>query len=251
MKTSFSVVLPIHDEEDLLPYSLPSILRLNPTELILIFDRCTDGSVQLALNIVKAHNYSGKTRTMLISKKFKSRIFQLAGVRRRGYALAKNNIILSTGADIILDSEMNCSRTILEDNRIALISLGCMDYPVSPRNLIGNLVSHIMNKLGHPRFYGPFLFKRDKYLEVSETEEIGIISEDAPLWLALLEKYEMKVLPAKCLHLRQDETRSRNYARGRDYWRVAKRNVLFAFASSLLMLRPSLMVGYIHERLKQ
>lgn len=247
---NFSVVLPIHNEEDFLHYSLPSILKLKPNELILIFDRCTDKSIELALRIVKAYNYSSKTRTIFITEKFKSRIFQLAGVRRRGYALAKNNIILSTGADIILDSTCTQAPTVFADDRIALISLGCMDYPVSPRNLIGNLVSHIMNKLGHPRFYGPFLFKRDKYLKVSKNEKIGIISEDAPLWLALLQKYEMKVLSAKCLHLRQDETHSRNYARGRDYWRVAKRNVLFALASSLLMLRPSLMAGYIHERLR-
>jgi len=249
MMTTFSVVLPVHNEEAFLPYSLPSILRLNPTELILIFDRCTDRSVQLAISIVKACNYSGETRTVFISEKLSSRLFQLAGIRRRGYALAKTNIILSTGADIILDSEVHQAPIVFADDRIALVSLGCMDYPVSPRNLIGNLVSHIMNKLGHPRFYGPFLFKRDKWLEVSNTEKIGIISEDAPLWLALLQKYKMKIHHAKCLHLRQDETHSRNYARGRDYWRVAKRNVLFALASSLLMLRPSLLAGYLHERL--
>lgn len=248
MKTSFSAVLPIHDEEDLIPYSLPSILRLKPSELILLFDRCTDASVRVAHRIVEAYNYSSKTRIVTV-KKLSTEMFQLAGVRRRGYVLAKNNIILSTAADIILDSKMYLSPTLLDGDGTALVSLGCMDYPVSPRNLIGNLVSHIMTRLGHPRFYGPFLFKRDKWLEVSKNEKIGIISEDAPLWLALLKKYKMKVHSAKCLHLRQDETRSRNYTRGRDYWRVAKRNVLFALASSLLMLRPSLLAGYLHERL--
>ena len=76
-----------------------------------------------------------------------------------------------------------------------------------------------------------------------------MVAEDAPLWLALLQKYKMGFQSSRCLHLRQDESKDRNYARGRDYWRVAKRNLLFALASSIFMLRPSLLAGYLHERL--
>lgn len=248
MKTNFSVVLPVHNEEAFLPYSLPSILHLNPSELILLFDRCTDKSVELALRIIEERKYSGEMRTVFVQK-LSEHQFQLIGVRRRGYALATNELILSTGADIILDTKIRCSLKLFKDARVALVSLGCLDYPVSPRNLIGNLMGILMNKIKHPRFYGPFIFKRDKWLEVSESENLGIVSEDAPLWLALLKKYKMKSVSARCLHLRQDESHWRNYMRGRDYWRVAKRNLLFALASSIFMLRPSLLAGYLHERL--
>jgi len=48
----FSVVLAIHNGEKYLPYSLPSIDNMLPEEVILVFDRCTDKSLEVATEIV-------------------------------------------------------------------------------------------------------------------------------------------------------------------------------------------------------
>ena len=52
----FSVVMLIHNEEKLLSYSLPSIYRLDPSEVVLIFDNCSDES-ELVLFISILHYF--------------------------------------------------------------------------------------------------------------------------------------------------------------------------------------------------
>ena len=49
----FSVIVPIHNEEEFLPYSLPSVYALNPEEVLLLFDRCSDKSANVASKISK------------------------------------------------------------------------------------------------------------------------------------------------------------------------------------------------------
>lgn len=241
----FSVVLPVHDEEVYLPYSLPSIFALEPSELVVVFDRCRDHSVEVVDDLVRQAGFEpARVKYVEVSERFDG--FQLNGVRRRGYEVAENNVILATGADIILDHTCMRALDFLEEQNVALVSLGCLDYPVSPRNLVGNLAQKFMANIRAPRFYGPFFFKRNLLRNLTEVS--GFISEDAPLWLALLDKFEMRFVHCCCLHLRGDESWQRNYWRGRDYWRVARRNPVFALASSVLMFRPSLMVGYLHER---
>ena len=60
-KTNFSVITPIHNEAEYLPYSLPTIYRLNPDEVILIFDRCTDESRKVSEEIAEEMGFTHRT----------------------------------------------------------------------------------------------------------------------------------------------------------------------------------------------
>lgn len=251
---NFSVVLPIHNDDVYLPFSLPSVFALNPNDVVLLFDRCTDESYKIAYQLVDLYGFERQTHFIELPKKL-GKNFPLTLVRRRGYALAKNNIILSTATDIILDCNVEKGFKLLSlSPNVAIISLGCFDYPISPRNFLGNIAQKFMMFAKHPRFYGPFWFKRDKWLETNEqaeAQERDAISEDAPLWLSLLQKGKMCHVKSKCIHLRANESFERNYHRGRDYWKVARCGWLFALASSIVMIRPSLAVGYAHARLNE
>jgi glycosyltransferase involved in cell wall biosynthesis len=43
----FSVIMPIHNEEHNLHFSLPSLFRINPDEVVFVMDNCIDGSREL------------------------------------------------------------------------------------------------------------------------------------------------------------------------------------------------------------
>ena len=58
--SDFSVVMPIHNESELLKLSLPAVYRLDPAETILIFDDCTDDSYDVAVDIARRMNFFEK-----------------------------------------------------------------------------------------------------------------------------------------------------------------------------------------------
>lgn len=247
MKTKFSVVVPIHNEEEYLPHSLPSILQLVPDEVILLLDRCTDNSITVACSTYLKHRKENTQLRVIEVNEPCDWKFRLAYLFRKGYGLASNNIILVTAADIILDKKILEALVLLQKEDVALVSLGCVDYPSTYRSLISSFLHKVMLT---PRFYGPYFFKRNKWLETEDQNSVSHIeiAEDAHLWLSLLTKYHMAVLSCRCYHLREKESVKRNYAKGRDYWRVAHRPLWFALATAIIMLRPSLFIGYLRAR---
>lgn len=241
------MVIPIHNEEANLVYSLPSVLKLNPAETILIFDRCTDNSVGVAEAIVDRFNVGAKVKHFFIRYRcdWANRV---AFVRRKGFLAASNNIVLSTDADIILDPQTRWGARMFRNRCVALVKLGCCDYPLNIHGLLASFAAK-----WHTRFFGPYFFRRDLWLETEDQDMVKTVEmgEEAHLWLSLLKTYKARFLPTKTLHLRPREMHDRNFLKGRYYWRVVKQNVLVTLLTAYVMLRPSLMAGYIYERLKR
>ena len=105
--TCFSVVMPIHNEADLLKLSLPSIFKLEPTETILLFDNCTDDSYDVAVEMAKRANFFEKTVFRTVSKDEGAQFsFRPTFLRRLGYAMAKCGKVLKTDADLVLDPKI-------------------------------------------------------------------------------------------------------------------------------------------------
>ena len=104
---SFSVVMPIHNERKFLLYSLPSIIRLDPNEIVLIFDRCDDDSFIVAKNIIKQLNFSNRVvyKTVLEDTP-KEWVFRVAWLRRMAFLSCKNDWILNTDSDIVLNPKI-------------------------------------------------------------------------------------------------------------------------------------------------
>lgn len=246
-RASFSVVMPIHNEARLLPYSLPSVFGLNPDEVILIFDRCTDGSISLSKKITAYYNALRRTKVIEASENcdWKCRI---AYLRRLGYKIAKNDIILTTDADIILDSQI--TDHILSINGIMLVVFERIDYPLTYQNIIIRLLQRLPSSTLYRKFTGIYVFSKRAWLETEDLDEVKNIerAEDTHLQLAISKKYPTKFVLTKTYHLRPKETSKEHYRRGKLYWQVAHRPMWLTILSAVILLRPSQIRGYIHER---
>jgi len=75
---TISVVMPVHNEEKYLPYSLASLLRCPIDELVIVLDRCTDRSTIITERFAKIAPYNVK----LIQKNSRKWKYQSAKVLR-------------------------------------------------------------------------------------------------------------------------------------------------------------------------
>jgi cellulose synthase/poly-beta-1,6-N-acetylglucosamine synthase-like glycosyltransferase len=60
--------MPVHNEEVMLRFSLPSIYDLNPDEVILILDKCTDNSKNITKKISKFYHKNKITKVVEINE---------------------------------------------------------------------------------------------------------------------------------------------------------------------------------------
>ena len=250
--TNFSAILPIHNEERNLPFSLPSIYGLNPNETILLFDRCTDHSVKTAQAITEHYGMSDRTKIVFVNEEseWKNRH---AYVSRIGYSMARNDLLLDTAADIILDFKILKYFPLIEKTNVAFISFLYIDYPISFRNLLKRLLVGIgLVPPSHKQKWlaGPHIFSKKAWLETEDQNSVKNVvrAHDTHLHCALLTKYSSRCIKTKTFHLRPRESSSMHYLRGQLYWTVAKRSFLLTLLSALFFLRLKLIKGYIHAR---
>lgn len=244
---SFSIVLPVHNEENLLKYTLPSVYRLKPGEVIIIFDRCSDNSVLLSKKIEK--KFSGESFTKFIelndsSPEWSSRI---AFLRNYGNNISSNDIILTTDADIVLDEKITEYIKLISEKGIAFISLSFYDYPYTIQCFTRRLFSTLTPAKSYAGLY-IFSKKAWKETEDIEKEKKIIRSEDTLLRLSIQTKYKTIFRNTSSFHLRPMENKNRHYLKGIDYWEIVHESFLKIFLHSILNFRPATMAGYIHAR---
>jgi len=255
MTSNFSVVMPIHNEQENLVYSLPSVFKLNPTETLLLFDRCSDSSVETAWSITKKFDMTKKTLFVFPIKESNWK-YRHAFMSREGYSMAQNNLILATAADIILDPTIKNYFRLVATSNIAFISFLHLDYPISFRNLLKRLLVGIgLLPPSHKERWlaGPYIFSKKAWLETEDQETVKKVvrAHDTHLHKAILTKYSSRCIVTKTFHLRPRESNQMHYLRGQLYWNVAKRSFLLTLLSALFYLRLGLIKGYIHARMKQ
>ncbi len=248
MKMSFSVVVPIHNEEEYLPYSLPSIYRLDPSEVVLIFDRCTDKSLEIAKGIAKTMGYFQRTKFVKLDEPSTGWVFRKAFLRRYGYKLTENDVILNVDADFYLDQSIRNYLQRIGKNDVGIVSFGYLDKPYSIRSFIKRLITIFFPFKG---FAGLFAFSKRAWLD-AESEESAkkiVLSEDSHLCINIMKKYRKEFINTKSLHLRSNENTRRHYMRGIAYWKtVHETSTLRIFLHSIIMLRPGVLAGYLHTK---
>jgi len=246
----FSVVMPIHNEEEFLPYSLPSIFLLKPDEVILIFDRCTDRSTNIAKKIAEKFDYSKRTKFIELNEPSPEWKFRVAFLRRYGFKTAKNNILLNTDADTILDKKISKYLPIIGRNGIALISFSRKTYPPTFQTFIAKLVTILIPKIG---FTGIYAFSKKAWLETENQNSVKNIirAEDTHLYLSISKKYKTKFIKTSTLHLRPEEKANRHFIKGVINWNVRRYPFWRAIISSIIYLRPLMLAGYLHARLRR
>ncbi len=244
----FSVIMPIHNEEKFLPFSLPSVYKIMPSEIILIFDNCTDRSKEVAKRIVQKYDPSQLiTRCVDNPPKITDYTFRIAYVKRLGMSLASCNTVLVVDADTILNSNiLKCLRQIKD---FPFISFSRIDYPINWRKQIKHFLGFIP-LWKNERLTG--LYAVDLKIR-NECEDLKLIKsiplgEDTFLQQSIKTKYPTKFCNVNSFHLRPRENSDLHYKRGIYYWKTAKRGFLKTVLSAVISGRLNIIKGYIHAR---
>ena len=261
--TDFSVVMPIHNESELLKRSLPSVLRLDPTETILLFDNCTYDSYNVAVEITKRMNYFEKTVFRVVSEKEGSDFsFRPTFLRRMGYLMAKCNKILKTDADLVLDPKIKDYIPRLGKDNIGIITFEYLDYPISYRHMIKRLLEKMRISLPQSERWlgGNILFFLEDWKKAfhkrqeDENKKVDLAKvkrgEDTLFHKLLLSERHRKsvIVLTDTLHLRPVESPKRHYLRGQISWNVAKRSFPLILAQAIIFNRLNMIKGYLDAR---
>jgi glycosyltransferase involved in cell wall biosynthesis len=259
----FSVVMPIHNEAELLSLSLPSVYRLNPAETILLFDRCTDDSYNIAVKIAKRTKFFEKTVFRMVSKNEGAQFsFRPTFLRRLGYSMATCNKILKTDADLVLDPKIKAYIPLLGKDNIGVITFEHLEYPISYRHMIKRLLEKMKIPLPQNERWlgGNILFfledwKREFHKrQKDENKKVDLAKvkrgEDTLFHKLLLSERHRKsvIVLTNTLHLRPAESPKRHYLRGQISWNVPKRSFPLILAQAIIFNRLNMIKGYLDAR---
>ena len=261
--TNFSVVMPIHNESELLKLSLPPVYMLNPTETILLFDNCTDDSYNVAVEIAKRTSFFEKTVFKVVSKEEGTQFsFRPTFLRRMGYSVAKCNKILKTDADLVLDPKIKDYIPLLGKDNVGIITFEYLDYPISYRHMIKRLLEKIKIPLPQSEKWlgGSLLFFLEDWKKAfhkrqkDENKKVDLAKvkrgEDTLFHKLLLSERHRKsiIVLTNTLHLRPVESPKRHYLRGQISWNVAKRSFALILAQAIIFNRFNMIKGYLDAR---
>lgn len=245
---NFSVVMPIHNEEKYLPYSLSSVYNLDPGEVILLFDRCTDNSLNVARKISDILNTKDLTRFITLNKSSPDWSNRVAFLRRYGFKITNYDIILNTDADIILDAEIRKFLKKIKGN-VGLISFGYIDKPFTVQCFLRRIVARFTPFKGYAGIYG---FSK-KAWEKTESSKIRDVErgEDTFLRLSIQKKYRTLHHNTTSIHMRPDENFQRHYLRGKTYFQVVHDPLWKILIHGFFLLRPAVIIGYLQSKLSK
>jgi len=261
--TDFSVVMPIHNESELLKLSLPSVFRLDPAETILLFDNCTDDSYNVAVEISKRTNFFEKTIFRVVSEEEGIQFsFRPTFLRIMGYSMAKCNKILKTDADLVLDPKIKDYISRLGKDNVGIITFEYLDYPISYRHMIKRLLEKMRIPLpqserwlgGNILFFSEDWKKAFHKRQEDENKKVDLAKvkrgEDTLFHKLLLSEQHRKsiIVLTNTLHLRPVESPKRHYLRGQISWKVAKRSLWLILAQAIIFNRLNMIKGYLDAR---
>jgi glycosyltransferase involved in cell wall biosynthesis len=244
----FSVVMPVHNEADMLPLSLPSVYKLMPSEVILIFDNCSDDSEEVAKKIIKKYDPQNQITRRInnIPKKIEHK-YRVAYLKRLGMDSAHYDVVLIADADIILDSEIR--KLIPQITRFPFMSFEHVDFPVNWRTRIKSILRFVP-LWTDDKLSGVYAVDLKVRAECEDPEKVKVIEqgEDTLMQQSIRTKYPTKFFHVNNIHLRPKEDPARHYRRGLYYWKTAKRGFGKTVLSAVISCRFNLIKGYVHAR---
>jgi len=130
----FSIVTPIKDEKHLIPRTLPSHYEVNPSEVVLCFDKpAPKDTLKVAKKVIKAYNAEEITKIIEVERN-PEWAFHQANVRRTGFKEATYDRILTTDIDLIINRNVLKAVNMVGKEDVGLVSCGKFRYP---NNLVG------------------------------------------------------------------------------------------------------------------
>lgn len=183
---SWTLVIPVKDEADIIPQTLPNYLELAPSEVIICLDRTVDQATKEAL-INTCSGYPTIKYKFIGVKRDPEWGYHQANVRRSGFDVAIHDIILTGDIDLIVNP--NCLLAIQKlaeekDNGVGLVSCSKFYWPsgllglyrtFSSRiaTLFGATMSNLKGKKSQVgNFTGLYAFSKSRWLETEPREKI-------------------------------------------------------------------------------
>jgi len=247
--------MPIHNEQDYLPFSLASILNAELDELVVVLDKCTDNSKNIILNFADRVSY--KVRIIELTERFWR--YRTAEPFSLGFSNAKGEIVYSLAGDCIYDPRI----FEIDWSDIEVASFHYFDYCLYGTlkeklktnwfNFYKWLKNIVFSKLTKkPRLCGIYGFKKYVFEEIGISRDV--MSED--VWFlrqARKRKFKYRYFPDFYnLHLRpgtlnlewkhfmQGEARvTLNYP----LWKV--------IGNTVITMRPNILRGYLSAKRKR
>lgn len=244
--TKFTVVMPIRNEEQLLPYSLNSVYDIHPSKTILIFDRCVDNSVKVAQSISQRRKVS--PQILLVEEKRKGWRWQLSYLLHYGVSLATNEIVFVANADVKMDARVKLKLGLLERERVGWVSFGYVDYPFSCSNMMERLIQRV-HTLNVPTGTN-YAFKKSVYQQISVEKLKNIhVGVDRLIFEEIKRRrFQVLFFPSKSLHLRPRGS-TRHFLQG--FLKCKRReNLGRVLVKSAVYVKPLMLAGFLKEMLQ-
>jgi glycosyltransferase involved in cell wall biosynthesis len=233
-----TVIMPIHNEENMLRLTLRSVYALQPNEIIFCLDRCTDGSERLIRESAEARGMN--IRLLFFNEEDITWRFRSAYMRRLAYFCSSNDTILNTSADLNLDPKIGWHLTKIPE--YGLISFGYLD-----RWTLATFAGRLHQLIRKDGFGGLLALSREAWLNTENIQDLKKVAqgEDDHLHHAIASKYKTCNIVTNSLHLRPVRW-SNQYLCGVDTRRAGEVSGATLLYRSLLRLNPEFIVGYRH-----
>jgi len=244
---SIFCLLTIQDEEDFLPYSIPSLVQLQQSgfKLIIVLDRCSDSSAILIKTWLPQAIVHVKTSN--------KRKFGISEVKSIGYDVAREHgakILLVTDADIVVDAKaVQQAVFMLKSTNYQVIVLSYSQYPLFGSILtkticnLQNLIIRVIRALKiHPVRGGFYVGKLD-FMKLDE----DVDSE----YNSLQDKCKTTWITTSSIHLRPRMDIASQLKRGVARAELPQYSLSKIIISSAMTFQPFLFVGYLKEKLRR
>ncbi len=236
-----SVVMPVHNDAGFLPYSLASLIDAPIDELVLVMDRCCNGSEFLAKKFAVTTKYPVRVRL----KRFARWENPVAEAFETVFSLAEGDLIYTMAADMVTDRRIYNSRFF---NGCDLVSFryrhgygfhnGYMDF-------LNRLPFIYTSRFG--KWSGHFAMKREVW-EQLHYRDVRFPDKDF-FDRAYTEGFKHRFLGGyDNIHLRSGIDKRKQLRHGRSR-AVMGYHPLRVLAHSVFELQPHVLTGYLQEKL--
>jgi hypothetical protein len=238
--------MPIHNEEELLPYSLQSLLDAPVQEFIFVLDRCTDRSKQILLR------FAARVQGCRILEKSETKwLNPAAEAYDFGAERSSGDWIYFIDADVVVDGSVFDPRHWRKGDALRFRYYNYDIHGVPIRWAYERILLTITGRLGIStgHFATVIAFKRDQWMKTrheSPPENIEGLRKNPRLVLIgiMMREHERqfrRIADTSCLHLRPKTTASEQelqgvarYVLGYQLWKAAVHSIMYFQIQTLI-----------------
>ena len=169
----FSVVVPIKDEVNLIPMTLPSYYALNPSEVILCLDKpAPSGLLKVIDRVAKSCKAKDKTKVIEV-KSHPAYRYHKAFVRRTGFRAAKHDIIVTGDIDLIVNGDVLKAVKLVGKDDVGFVSMAQPYYPfMGVKSFWRMVIDCLIRRFWYNTFTGLYALWKPYWLDTEKEEDI-------------------------------------------------------------------------------